>query len=73
MAAELKAAGLRRVNVSLDSLNPDTYKRITGSDRLSDVLAGIDAALRSDSLRSNSTWSSFMASTITRLMISSRM
>ncbi|MGB8219202.1 MAG: GTP 3',8-cyclase MoaA [Methanoregula sp.] len=46
MAAELKAAGLRRVNVSLDSLNPDTYKRITGSDRLSEVLAGIDAALR---------------------------
>ncbi len=46
MAADLKAAGLRRVNVSLDSLNPDTYKRITGSDRLSEVLAGIDAALR---------------------------
>jgi cyclic pyranopterin phosphate synthase len=46
MAADLKAAGLRRVNVSLDSLNQDTYKRITGSDRLSDVLAGIDAALR---------------------------
>jgi cyclic pyranopterin phosphate synthase len=46
MAADLKAVGLRRVNVSLDSLNPDTYKRITGSDRLSEVLAGIDAALR---------------------------
>ena len=48
MAAELKAAGLRRVNVSLDSLNPETYKRITGCDRLEDVLAGIDAALRAD-------------------------
>ncbi len=46
MAEPLKRAGLRRVNVSLDSLNPDTYKRITGSDRLSDVLAGIDAALK---------------------------
>ena len=45
MAADLKAAGLRRVNVSLDSLNPKTYKQITGSDRLSEVLAGIDAAL----------------------------
>jgi cyclic pyranopterin phosphate synthase len=46
MAGDLKHAGLRRVNVSLDSLNHDTYKRITGSDRLNEVLAGIDAALR---------------------------
>jgi len=45
LASDLKAAGLRRVNVSLDSLNPDTYKKITGSDRLSDVLEGIEAAL----------------------------
>ncbi|MDD1703296.1 MAG: GTP 3',8-cyclase MoaA [Methanoregula sp.] len=45
MAEDLKRAGLRRVNVSLDSLNPETYKKITGSDRLSEVLAGIDAAL----------------------------
>jgi len=48
MADNLKKAGLRRVNVSLDSLNPETYKRITGCDRLEDVLAGIDAALRAD-------------------------
>lgn len=46
MAADLKAAGLRRVNVSLDSLNPETYKKITGSDRLGEVLAGIDAAIK---------------------------
>ena len=46
MAADLKHAGLRRVNVSLDSLNPETYKRITGSDRVNEVLAGIDAALK---------------------------
>lgn len=45
LASGLKDAGLRRVNVSLDSLNPDTYKKITGIDRLSDVLTGIDAAL----------------------------
>lgn len=45
MASDLKAAGLSRVNVSLDSLNPETYKKITGSDRLADVLSGIDAAL----------------------------
>lgn len=44
-AAELKEAGMSRVNISLDSLNPVTYKKITGSDRLSDVLSGIDAAL----------------------------
>jgi GTP 3',8-cyclase len=44
-ATDLKKAGLSRVNVSIDSLNPETYKAITGSDRLSDVLEGIDAAL----------------------------
>ena len=44
-AEELKEAGLSRVNISLDSLNPATYKKITGSDRLSDVLQGIDTAL----------------------------
>jgi len=46
MAKDLRDAGLRRVNVSLDSLNHETYKRITGSDRLDEVLSGIDAALR---------------------------
>jgi GTP 3',8-cyclase len=44
VACDLKRAGLRRVNVSLDSLNHETYKKITGSDRLSDVLDGIKAA-----------------------------
>jgi cyclic pyranopterin phosphate synthase len=43
-ARELKAAGLSRVNISLDSLKPDRYKRITGGDRLTDVLEGIEAA-----------------------------
>ncbi len=47
-ASALKDAGLRRVNISLDSLNPETYKKITGVDRLSDVLAGIDAALEAE-------------------------
>jgi cyclic pyranopterin phosphate synthase len=45
LAFRLKEAGLRRVNVSLDSLDPDTYKKITGIDRLSDVLDGITAAV----------------------------
>jgi GTP 3',8-cyclase len=44
-ADDLKEAGLSRVNVSLDSLNPLTYKRISGSDRLGEVLSGISAAL----------------------------
>lgn len=43
-AEELKAAGLSRVNVSLDSLRPDRFERITGGGQLKDVLAGIEAA-----------------------------
>jgi len=44
-AAELKQAGLKRVNISLDTLKPDKFKLITRSSyELSDVLEGIDAA-----------------------------
>ncbi len=43
-AAELKAAGLRRVNVSLDTLKPDRFKAITRGDNLGDVLTGIEVA-----------------------------
>ncbi len=43
-AEELKTAGLSRVNVSLDTLKPDRFKRITGSDRLKEVLEGIEVA-----------------------------
>jgi GTP 3',8-cyclase len=45
LAVDLKQAGLRRVNVSIDSLDPATYKKIAGTDRLADVLEGIDAAI----------------------------
>jgi cyclic pyranopterin phosphate synthase len=45
IAGDLKRAGLSRVNISLDTLDSDRYKQITGRDRLKDVLAGIDAAL----------------------------
>ena len=45
LARDLKEAGLKRVNVSLDSLDPETYKKITGIDRLAEVLEGITAAL----------------------------
>lgn len=43
-AAELKTAGLKRVNISLDSMKPERFARITGGDKLADVLAGIGAA-----------------------------
>lgn len=39
----LKAAGLQRVNISVDSLDPVTYARLTRRDRLPDVLASIRA------------------------------
>lgn len=41
---ELKRAGLRRVNVSLDSLRSDRFRKITRIGRLDDVLRGIEAA-----------------------------
>jgi cyclic pyranopterin phosphate synthase len=41
----LKEAGLRRVNISLDAAEPQCYRRITGSDALPQVLAGIRKAL----------------------------
>lgn len=44
VAAELAAAGLDRVNVSLDSLRPDRYARITRGGRLADALDGVAAA-----------------------------
>ena len=42
--ADLKAAGLRRVNVSLDTLRPDRFVAIARRPGLEKVLAGIDAA-----------------------------
>lgn len=43
-AGSLAAAGLDRVNVSLDSVNPDTYAALTRRDRLADVIVGLEAA-----------------------------
>ncbi len=45
-AAALKKAGLNRVNISLDSLNEERFREITGGGRLSKIKAGIDAATR---------------------------
>jgi cyclic pyranopterin phosphate synthase len=43
-AGELKAAGVRRINVSLDTLDPEKFRAITRWGSLDQVLAGIDAA-----------------------------
>lgn len=43
-AEQLRAAGLSRVNISLDSLDPVVYSEITRGGRLDEVLAGIEAA-----------------------------
>jgi len=43
-AERLAAAGLKRINVSLDTLDPATFKQITRRSRLADVLDGISAA-----------------------------
>jgi len=44
MAAALRGAGLERVNISLDTLDPERFKKLTYRDRHADVLAGIAAA-----------------------------
>jgi cyclic pyranopterin phosphate synthase len=44
-AGALKRAGLKRVNISLDSLDPKTFTELTGGGDLDRTLAGIEAAL----------------------------
>ena len=44
MAEGLRSAGVKRINVSLDSLQPARFRDLTRTGRLEDVLAGIDAA-----------------------------
>src|SRR5690348_8678501 len=43
-AAGLRAAGLDRINVSLDTLRPETFRKLARRDRLPDVLDGLAAA-----------------------------
>jgi len=43
-ADELHACGVRRINVSLDTLNPDKFARITRRGDFAKVMAGLDAA-----------------------------
>jgi len=44
LAVPLKAAGLQRVNVSLDTLRPERFRQLTRRDGLEQVLAGLTAA-----------------------------
>ncbi|WP_163708077.1 GTP 3',8-cyclase MoaA [Mangrovibacterium lignilyticum] len=43
-AGELKAAGLKRVNISLDTVNPDRYCEITRTGNIQQVFKGIESA-----------------------------
>ena len=43
-AEELKEAGLKRVNISLDTLKPDRFTQITRHDKFTDVMTGIEKA-----------------------------
>ena len=45
VAGELRAAGVRRVNISLDTLDEEKFRRLTRRGELKDCLAGIRAAL----------------------------
>ena len=45
LAHDLRAAGLNRLNISLDSLRPDRFLQLTRRDALDAVVDGIDAAL----------------------------
>ena len=45
-AEALRAAGIQRLNVSLDTLDPQRFRQISGCDGLEQVLSGIEAACR---------------------------
>ena len=42
IAKQLHEAGLDGINISIDSLNKETFKKLTGHDRLQEILAGIE-------------------------------
>ena len=45
IAGDIRAAGVRRINISLDSLSPERFRRITRTGDLTRVLRGIDAGI----------------------------
>ena len=56
LATQIRAAGVSRLNISLDSLDEDKFRRITRTGDLKQVLAGIDAAQQAefDNIKINS-------------------
>ena len=66
MASELAAAGLRRVNVSCDSLRADRFSSIRRRGNLATVLGAMDAAEEAGLARSKSTSCSCVVTTMTR-------
>jgi cyclic pyranopterin phosphate synthase len=44
-ATALKKAGVKRINISIDSLKPERFKQITRTGRLEQVLAGLEASI----------------------------
>src|SRR5690606_28875356 len=48
IAHDLVAAGLKRINISLDTLRADRFREMTRRDELSRVLDGIDAAIEAE-------------------------
>ncbi len=44
-ATALKEAGVARINISIDSLNPEIFKKITRTGNLEQVLAGLEASI----------------------------
>lgn len=55
MAEELRSSGVKQINISLDSLRPDRFSRITLRNELAGVLSGIDSAMKArfESLKIN--------------------
>src|SRR5690606_24825133 len=45
-AADYYAAGLRAINISIDSLNSKKFEKITGHDRLKEILDGIETCFQ---------------------------
>jgi len=45
LASRLRAAGVTKFNISLDTLDADLYRELTGTGRLADCFAGIEAAI----------------------------
>ncbi len=57
-AKEFGAAGINAINISLDSLDPQTFHEVTGHNRCNEVLRGIDAAFDAgfDSIKLNAVY-----------------